>query len=118
MLRKQYAESEEFVEQLEREAKKVASLNHPNIVAIYDQGKTEEGAYYIVMDYVAGGNLKDRILREGSLPAPEAVSIALQVARGLRAAHEHDIIHWDIKPQNILIGRSDDRTRGRRGRIF
>ena len=67
ILREQYAEDEEFVERFRREARSAASLSHPNIVSIYDQGRSEDGAYYIAMEYVPGGTLKERIRHGGAL---------------------------------------------------
>ncbi len=104
-LRQQYAGDEEVIERFRREAKNAASLSHPNIAAIYDRGRTKDGSYYIVMEYVAGGNLKERIQKEGPLPASEAASMALQVARALEEAHERGMVHRDIKPQNVLLSR-------------
>ncbi|MDQ3912403.1 MAG: protein kinase [Actinomycetota bacterium] len=107
VLRNQYSD-ERFVERFKREARNAALLSHPNIVQIYDQGETEDGAYYIVMERVPEGNLKERILREGSLPASVATAIALQVAKALQAAHERGVIHQNVKPQNILLTESGD----------
>jgi serine/threonine-protein kinase len=103
VLRHQYADDERFVERFKREARNAASLSHPNIVAVHDRGETQDGAYYIVMEYMAGGTLKDRIEREGPLPAPVATALALQIAKALEAAHRRGVIHRDIKPQNVLL---------------
>ena len=103
ILREQYVEDEEFVERFRREARSVASLSHPNIVSIYDQGRSEEGAYYIAMEYVPGGTLKERISREGALTPEAAVEVALQITDPLQEAHEKGVIHRDIKPQNVLL---------------
>jgi eukaryotic-like serine/threonine-protein kinase len=103
VLRQQYADDERLVERFRREAKNAASLSHPNIVAVHDRGETEDGAYYIVMEYMAGGTLKDRIQKEGLLPPAVATTLALQVARALEAAHRRGIIHRDVKPQNVLL---------------
>src|SRR3712207_238723 len=65
ILREQYAEDEEFIQRFWREARSSASLSHPNIVSIYDRGRSEDGEYYIAMEYVPGGTLKERIRREG-----------------------------------------------------
>src|SRR5215210_1460360 len=108
ILRKQYTDDEKFVERFKREAKSAASLSHPNIVSVHDRGETDDGAYYIVMECVSGGTLKERILKRGPLPAPEAVTLTLQVARALQAAHERGVIHRDIKPQNILLTQSGE----------
>lgn len=66
VLRDQYADDEEFTQRFRHEARSVASLSHPNIVSVYDQGRSEDGALYIAMEYVPGGTLKERIRREGT----------------------------------------------------
>ena len=103
-----YASDEEFVERFKREAQSAAALSHPNIVSIFDRGESEDGTYYIAMEYLPGGTLKNRILKRGALPAHTAAAVALQMAEALRAAHERDVIHRDIKPHNILITGSGD----------
>ena len=103
VLRKQYAGDEEFAERFKREAMSAASLSHPNIVQVYDRGKTEEGSSYIAMEYVPGGTLKERILREGPIGAADAAGIGAQVAEALGAAHDRGMVHRDIKPQNVLL---------------
>jgi eukaryotic-like serine/threonine-protein kinase len=103
-----YAQDEEFVERFKREAQSAAALSHPNIVSIFDRGESEDGTYYIAMEYLPGGTLKDRILRRGALPAHTAAAVALQMAAALRAAHERHVIHRDIKPHNILVTGSGD----------
>jgi class 3 adenylate cyclase/tRNA A-37 threonylcarbamoyl transferase component Bud32 len=108
VLKHQYTDDEQFVERFKREARNAASLSHLNIVQVYDRGRTEDGAYYIVIEHVSGGTLKKRILKEGPFPAPTAVTLALQVARALQAAHEHGVIHRDVKPQNILLTESGE----------
>jgi serine/threonine-protein kinase len=108
VLREQYAQDEGFVERFEREAKAAASLNYPHIVSVYDQGKTAEGTYYIAMEHVPGGTLKDRILKEGPMEAAEAVRLATQVADALGVAHASGIVHRDIKPQNVLLSANGD----------
>jgi serine/threonine protein kinase len=106
ILRDQYAEDEEFVERFRREAQSAASLSHPNIVPIYDWGRSEDGVYYMAMEYVPGGMLKDRIQRDGTLGPGAAIGVALQIADALQAAHERGVIHRDIKPQNVLVTRT------------
>jgi eukaryotic-like serine/threonine-protein kinase len=103
VLRKQYAGDDEFAERFKREAMSAASLSHPNIVQVYDRGKTEEGASYIAMEYVPGGTLKERICREGPLEAADAAGLGAQVAEALGAAHDRGMVHRDIKPQNVLL---------------
>ena len=80
ILRDTYAEDEEFVERFRREAQSAAALNHPNIVSVYDRGCSEDGTYYIAMEYLPGGTLKDRILKRGALPPRTAAAVALQTA--------------------------------------
>jgi len=108
MLREQYAGDEEFVERFRREAQSAAKLSHPNIVSIYDRGRSEDGAYYIAMEYVSRGTLKERIKRDGALDPGVATDVALQIADALQAAHENGVVHRDIKPQNVLVTRTGD----------
>ena len=103
VLREQYADDEQFVERFRREAKNAASLNHPNIVQVYDQGRSENGTYYMAMEYVPGGTLKERIKGEGRLDPGEAAGVASRVAEALAVAHGRGIVHRDIKPQNVLL---------------
>src|ERR687893_1180601 len=103
VLTEKHAENEEFVERFRREARSAAFLNHSNIVAVYDQGCSEDGTYYIAMEYIPGGTLKDRILGEGPLDPDTATELSLQVAQALGHAHEHGEIHRDIKSRNILL---------------
>ncbi|HZY57795.1 MAG TPA: Stk1 family PASTA domain-containing Ser/Thr kinase, partial [Rubrobacteraceae bacterium] len=108
ILSRRYAEDDGSVERFRREAKSAASLSHPNIIYTYDQGETDDGTYYIVMEYLPGGTLKERILRKGPLPPQTAVAVAIQIAEALEEAHRYGVIHRDIKPQNILITDSGD----------
>ncbi|MDP9454992.1 MAG: protein kinase [Actinomycetota bacterium] len=103
VLREQYAEDEGFVERFEREARSAAALSHPNVVQIHDRGCSDEGRYYIVMEYVPGGTLKERVRAEGPLGFEEATGLATQIAGALRAAHGRGVIHRDVKPQNVLL---------------
>jgi beta-lactam-binding protein with PASTA domain len=103
-----YAGDEEFVERFKREAQSAAALSHPNIVSIFDRGASEDGTYYIAMEYLPGGTLKDHITKRGALPPRTAAAVALQIAEALCAAHERGVIHRDIKPHNILITESGD----------
>jgi serine/threonine-protein kinase len=103
VLREHYAKDAQFVERFRREAQSAAALNHPNVVQVYDQGRFEDGRYYIAMEYVPGGNLKDRIDRTGPLDPVEATRFASQIAEALRVAHERGKVHRDIKPENVLL---------------
>ncbi len=105
VLRREYCDNESFVRKFTVEAQSTAGLTHPNIVNIYDAGN-EEGVHYIVMELAEGMTLKRYIRRYGRLSARETVDFAIQIASGLQAAHEHHIIHRDIKPQNILVSDS------------
>lgn len=105
VLRREYCDNESFVRKFTVEAQSTAGLIHPNIVNIYDAGN-EEGIHYIVMELAEGMTLKRYIRRYGRLSARETVDFAIQIASGLQAAHEHHIIHRDIKPQNILVSDS------------
>jgi serine/threonine protein kinase len=103
LLKIQYAKDEEFVERFRREARSAAALANPHIVPIFDRGETENGTYYIAMEYLPGGTLKDRIRSSGALPPHTAAEVALQTVEALQAAHEKGIIHRDVKPDNILL---------------
>jgi serine/threonine protein kinase len=89
-----------------REARVLASLNHPNIATIYDELEEAEGLSYLVLEYVPGQTLAERIAK-GPLKLDEVLTIALQIAEAVAAAHEHDIIHRDLKPGNIKITPED-----------
>jgi eukaryotic-like serine/threonine-protein kinase len=90
------------LERFRREARAVASLNHPHIVTVIDAGE-DDGAPYIVFEYVEGETLKERIRRLGRLPVSEAVAYAIEIGRALECAHAHLLVHRDVKPQNVLI---------------
>jgi eukaryotic-like serine/threonine-protein kinase len=90
------------LERFRREARAVASLNHPHIVTVIDAGE-DDGAPYIVFEYVPGDTLKDRIRNVGRLPVPEAVAYSIEIGRALSCAHSHRLVHRDVKPQNVLI---------------
>ena len=87
----------------EQEARAVAALDHPNILVVHDVG-THESQPYIVTELLDGESLREK-LREGRLPPRKAVEIAIQVARGLAAAHEKGIVHRDLKPENVFLTR-------------
>lgn len=105
VLRKQYVHDEEFIRRFRREAQSAAALSHPNIVSVYDVGK-EDDIHYIVMEYIEGSTLRERIISHAPFPVEEAVHIATQICDALDHAHHNQIIHRDIKPHNILIGRN------------
>jgi len=102
VLKQEFSEDINFVTKFRTEAQSAAGLEHPNIVNIYDVG-SESGLHFIVMEYIEGITLKTYVEKKGQLSFKEATSIAIQVARGIEAAHNKDITHRDIKPQNIMI---------------
>ncbi|MDD4346305.1 MAG: Stk1 family PASTA domain-containing Ser/Thr kinase [Desulfitobacteriaceae bacterium] len=102
VLRDQFVSDDDFIRRFRREAQSAASLSHPNIVSIYDVGKDGD-MEYIVMEYVEGHNLKEIIRDYAPLSTEQTLHLAGQLGEALRHAHEHHIIHRDIKPQNILI---------------
>jgi len=102
ILREQFTSDEEFVTRFRREAQAVASLSHSNIVSIYDVGQDKE-IYYIVMEMVEGRDLKEFIKEKGSFSVKETLDLATQICDALAHAHEHEIIHRDVKPHNIII---------------
>lgn len=104
VLKQEFSENRNFVSKFRVEAQAAAGLMHPNIVNVYDVGE-EEGIHYIVMELVEGITLKKYIEKKVRLTTKEAISIAIQVAMGIEAAHNNHIIHRDIKPQNIMISK-------------
>lgn len=102
ILRGDLADDEKFVRRFQREAISASSLSHPNIVEMYDVGE-DDGKYYIVMEYVEGKTLKSLIKKRGGLTLPEVIDIMTQLTSAIACAHDSNIIHRDIKPQNVLI---------------
>lgn len=104
VLKKEYREDENFVRKFRSEAQAAAGLLNPNVVNVYDAGE-DRGLYYMVMELVEGITLKEYIKRKGRLSHKEIISIAIQMCTGLGSAHAANIIHRDIKPQNIIISK-------------
>jgi serine/threonine-protein kinase len=102
ILRSEFTDDEEFVKRFRVEAQAAASLNHPNIVSIYDVGKQDD-IHYIVMEFIDGITLKEYISQRGVLPWKEAINIGIQICSAIEQAHKNFIVHRDIKPHNILI---------------
>ncbi|MEI6043080.1 MAG: Stk1 family PASTA domain-containing Ser/Thr kinase [Chloroflexota bacterium] len=105
ILRSTYATDAEFLLRFKREAQSAASLSHPNIVNVYDVGQDNE-LYYIVMEYIEGTNLKEKIIQEAPLPTAQALEIAAQISDAIHYSHTNNLIHRDIKPQNVLMDRN------------
>ena len=101
LLPEQLTADPERLARLEREAKVLASLNHPNIAAIYDLDR-DGGNHFLVLELVEGEDLAERMSR-GVVPTDEAIRLAVQIAEALEAAHESQIIHRDLKPANIML---------------
>jgi serine/threonine-protein kinase len=107
ILHQHYAEDPEYLERFRREARAVAKLSHPNIVTVIDRGD-DDGRQYIVFEHVEGENLKELVIRSGRLPVRRALELALAVADGLAFAHNHGLVHRDVKPQNVLLNRDGE----------
>jgi serine/threonine protein kinase len=102
LLAEHLAMNEEFRERFLREGRMAAQLSHANIVEVYDSGEAD-GRPFLVMEHVDGVTLADELARRGRFPATEAVGLVLQACAGLQHAHEHGLVHRDIKPQNLLV---------------
>jgi serine/threonine-protein kinase len=102
VLHQQYNEDEDFVARFKHEARSVAQLQHQNIVTVIDRGE-EDGRQYIVFEFIDGENLKELVVRKGRLDLRDALEIAHEIARGLAFAHDHGLVHRDVKPQNVLL---------------
>ena len=109
VMHREMSEQADQLERFRQEARAVAKISHPNVVSVIDAG--EDGGHpYIVFEYVEGETLKQRIARVGALDIQEAIAYAIEIARGLSIAHARNMVHRDIKPQNVLI---DDEGRAK-----
>jgi eukaryotic-like serine/threonine-protein kinase len=102
ILHERHSQDADFVERFRREAQIVARLSHPNVVTVLDRGEAD-GRQYIVFEYVDGETLDRMLARRGPLPVDEALGLAIAIARGLAFAHEHGLVHRDVKPHNVLL---------------
>ncbi|MBS1869797.1 MAG: Stk1 family PASTA domain-containing Ser/Thr kinase [Actinobacteria bacterium] len=106
LLHRRFAEDAEFVERFRREASAAASLQHPNVVGVYDRGEWD-GTSYIAMEYLPGRSLKDVIRQEAPLDPLRAIDITVQILKAARFAHRHGIVHRDLKPHNVMVDDED-----------
>jgi eukaryotic-like serine/threonine-protein kinase len=104
VLRRDLADDPAFLERFRREARAAAALSHPGVAGVFDYGELD-GSAFIVMELVEGETLAERIEATGRLPWPGAFALGEQVARALAAAHAHGLVHRDVKPANVLVGR-------------
>jgi len=102
ILHPHYGDDDEYVERFRREARMVAQMSHPNIVTVIDRGE-DEGRQYIVFELVEGENLKQLVERSGPLPVRRVVELGVAMTDALAFAHEHGLVHRDVKPQNVLL---------------
>jgi serine/threonine-protein kinase len=109
LMHREMSEQPDQLERFRQEARSVAKISHPNVVSVIDAGE-DHGYPYIVFEYVEGETLKQRIARIGALDIQEAIAYAIEIARGLSIAHARNLVHRDIKPQNVLI---DDEGRAK-----
>src|SRR3954470_18655088 len=101
LMHREIARDSDQLERFRREARAVAQLNHPHVVQVIDAGE-DDAMPYIVLEYVEGETLKQRIKGAGRLTIVESIAYAIEIARALEAAHDRGIVHRDIKPQNVL----------------
>ena len=94
-----------FVRRFEREARAAARLAHPGIVAVHDQGRDPDGTVFLVLELVEGGTLRDVLRDQGRLHPAAALTVAEQIVTALQIAHDRGLVHRDVKPENVLIGR-------------
>jgi serine/threonine-protein kinase len=105
VLHEHFSADPEYVRRFRHEARAIARLNHPNIVTVIDRGEFGN-RQFIVFEHIPGENLKEVVEREGQLPVAQALALTHQIARGLAFAHEHGVVHRDVKPQNVLLDES------------
>src|SRR5579875_3731761 len=106
LLHRRFAEDPGFVERFRREAQAAASLQHPNVVSVFDRGSFDR-TYYIAMEYLDGRTLKRLIREEAPLECGRAIDIAVQILKAARFAHRRGVIHRDLKPHNVIVDAGD-----------
>ncbi len=106
LLHEHYSRDEDYVERFRREARAAAQLSHPNIVTVIDRGE-DSGRQFIVFEYIDGQNLKELIQSKGRLPVRTALELSIEAGHALAFAHQHGLVHRDVKPQNVLLGNGE-----------
>ena len=107
LLHRRFARDEQFVERFRREASAAARLQHPHVVSVYDRGE-HDGTYYIAMERLEGRTLKDLIVEEAPIGQERVIDLGLQIVEAAHFAHEHGVIHRDLKPHNVIVGSDDE----------
>jgi serine/threonine protein kinase len=110
LLHEKYAWDEEFVRRFRQEARLTASLSHPHVITVYDFDQADDGTLFIAMEYIEGSNLRE-LIQEKPLDVSRAVRLGIQIAEGLAAAHYVNVIHRDVKPENIMVARPTDHVK-------
>src|SRR3712207_1288370 len=105
VLQPSLASDPELVDRFKAEARAAARLSHPNVVAVYDWGSENEHTYFMVMEFVAGTDLRDVLVSRGCLEPGQAAEIVAALCDALGAAHARGLVHRDVKPENVLIAR-------------
>jgi serine/threonine-protein kinase len=106
LLHRRFSEDPAFVERFRREAQAAASLQHPNVVSVFDRGSFD-GTYYIAMEFLPGRSLKQLIREEAPLEPGRAVDLTVQILKAARFAHRRNVIHRDLKPHNVIVDDND-----------
>lgn len=118
ILHRDFQKDPEFLQRFFNEARAVNIINHPSVVSVYDFGSALDGSPYIVMEYLEGESLRQRLARSGRLAPETALRIGRQVASGLAAAHSKHVVHRDLKPVNIMLVPDSDSAEGERAKIL
>lgn len=114
----EYAKDQQSILRFFNEARAVNIIHHPGLVGVFESGRLEDGAAYIVMEYLSGELLTARLEKAGQLAHPDAINISRQIASALRAAHEKGIVHRDLKPDNVMLVADPEMPDGERVKIF
>ncbi|HNN94443.1 MAG TPA: serine/threonine-protein kinase, partial [Pseudomonadota bacterium] len=113
-----FAKDQQSILRFFNEARAVNIIHHPGLVGVFESGRLDDGAAYIVMEYLSGELLTARLEKAGQLAHPDAINISRQIASALRAAHEKGIVHRDLKPDNVMLVADPEMPDGERVKIF